>query len=120
MSIASKKLMEHIRVSSNFRFLLLVASVALPCAARADSFYCGNRIVTEGMSAGAIEERCGKPQRVERVEEPVFARRANGSTYRAGTSVHEIWTYERAQGQFPARLRIENGKAKKVELDTRR
>jgi hypothetical protein len=111
---------EHIRVPSNFQVLSLVSLVALSSAAQADSFYCGNQIVSEGMTAGAIEERCGKPQRVERVEEPAFARRANGSTYRVGTSVYELWTYERAQGQFPARIKIEDGKAKKIALVTRR
>ena len=101
-----------------FVVALLAAAFGLPQIATADTFRCGNYLVSEGLTAGAIEERCGKPQRVERVETPVFARRPNGSSYRVGTAVHEIWTYDREPGQFPARIRIEDGKAKKVELVT--
>lgn len=103
--------------------LIVVALLAAAAPARvalADTFRCGNYIIAEGLTAAEIESRCGKPQHVERIEEPVLARRANGSTYRVGTAVHETWTYERESGQFPARIRIEDGKAKKIELVTRR
>jgi hypothetical protein len=107
-------------VNRQFAAALLATVCASPLPTLADSFRCGNYLVTEGMTAAAIEERCGKPQRVEHVEEPIRARRANGSSYRVGTAVHEFWTYERAPGQFPARVRIEDGKAKKIELITER
>jgi hypothetical protein len=100
--------------------VLLATVCASPLPTLADSFRCGNHLVTEGMTAAAIEKRCGKPQRVERVEEPIFVRRANGTSYRVGTAAHEFWAYERAPGQFPARVRLEDGKAKKIELITER
>jgi hypothetical protein len=100
--------------------ILLAAAALLPAAARADTFRCGQYVISEGLRASVIEGRCGKPQSVERQSEPVMARRANGGTYQVGTATREIWVYTRSPGQFPARLTIEGGVAKKIELVTER
>jgi hypothetical protein len=84
--------------------------------ALADAFYCGTSTVRDGMSAAAILERCGQPDRLETVEEPVFTRLDNGATVQTGTDTREIWYYDRGPNQFVARIVIRDSIAAEVEL----
>jgi hypothetical protein len=59
---------------------LLVASVAI-----ADSFYCGEQLIVEGMAAADVLEACGEPNR------------------RDGND----WVYGRGSSEFPVELHIE-------------
>jgi hypothetical protein len=93
--------------------------LSLSGSAAADSFRCGPELIREGMPAAEIRSRCGEPTSVDRVEEPVFARRPDGTTYPVGTSVKEYWLYDRGARNFPARLTVVEGVAEKIELLSR-
>jgi hypothetical protein len=82
----------------------------------ADSMRCGSALVSEGMSAADVVERCGEPVSREVVEEPIMARRPNGTTYQVGVRRIEHWIYDRGARMFKAFLTIEEGIAKTIEL----
>ncbi|HEY5566159.1 MAG TPA: DUF2845 domain-containing protein [Gammaproteobacteria bacterium] len=85
-------------------------------SAWADSFRCGTYLIREGMLASEVMEKCGAPTSKEVIEEPVMARRANGSAFQVGVTTIEYWNYNLGPRVFPARLRIEEGVATKIEL----
>lgn len=87
-----------------------------PIHAQPDAFWCGTHLIRDGMRAEQIAQRCGQPDTVEVLEEPIMAQRQNGSRFQAGVKTIEFWTYDRGTGKFPARLTIEEGVATKVAL----
>ena len=84
--------------------------------ALADSFRCGPHLIREGMQAAEITDKCGEPGTVTTIQEPIMARRQNGSAFQVGVATVELWTYDRGSRAFPARVRIEEGRAKTIEL----
>jgi len=101
------------------RSLVYVMPIGLAMASSsvlADSFRCGTYLIREGMPAPEVMEKCGAPTSREVVEEPVMARRANGSAFQVGVTTIEYWTYNLGARVFPARLTIEEGVATKIEL----
>ena len=94
--------------------LLFLLAFAQP--ASADTLRCEGKLVSVGATKGEVLSKCGEPTFVENVEEPVRARRPNGTTYVVGTSSKEIWTYKRAAGQFPAVLTFDGSKLKSIEF----
>ena len=89
---------------------------AAPIHAQPDAFWCGTHLIREGMRAEQIVERCGQPDTVEVLEEPIMARRQNGSRFQVGVKTTEFWTYDRGTVRFPARVTIEEGVATEVAL----
>ncbi|HSG64642.1 MAG TPA: DUF2845 domain-containing protein [Gammaproteobacteria bacterium] len=107
----------HCRLSFPARAWLAALWLAAGVAhAQPDTFWCGSQLVREGMTAVEISRRCGEPDTVQVIEEPIFARNANGSTRQIGVTMVEIWTYNRGSGRFPARIRVADGVATEVEL----
>jgi hypothetical protein len=96
--------------------LALGAALSAVPPALADTFRCGQRLISEGMSIASIERHCGEPQSITRTQEPIVARRPNGTFYEIGIATREIWTYDRGVGKLPARLTIEEGIATTIEL----
>jgi hypothetical protein len=88
--------------------------------ALAESFRCGSYIISEGMRASEVVQKCGEPQHRETVEAPVMARGANGAAFQVGTTTTEYWTYDFGPRMFPAYLTIQEGQTKKIELLSRR
>jgi hypothetical protein len=86
--------------------------------ASAETFRCGNFLIREGMAATEIAEKCGEPTQREVLEEPIMATRPNGTTFQVGVTSTEIWIYDRGPGSFPARLTIDEGIARTIELLT--
>lgn len=84
--------------------------------ALADTFRCGANLIREGMAASAIRDECGEPASVQTIREPIMARRENGTTFQVGVAAIELWTYDLGPRAFPARVRIEEGVAEKIEL----
>lgn len=84
--------------------------------ASADTLRCKGTLISVGATKGEVLSKCGEPTFVENVEEPVRARRPNGSTYIVGTASKEIWTYKRAPGQFPAVLTFDGSTLKSLEF----
>ena len=97
----------------------LVAIYAAPAAA-VDVLRCGNSLVRAGMTAGEVTAKCGEPSAKEVIPVPVQVRRPNGTVQVVGTTYTELWTYDRASGQFPAQLTFEEGSLKRIELLTGR
>jgi hypothetical protein len=95
-------------------FLLLLA--ASPAPAQDDTFRCGGKIITTGMTMVDVSAKCGEPTLRTVEEVPQQVRRANGSTYVAGTVTVEVWTYDRGSSSFPAVLRFEGGKVTSLEI----
>jgi hypothetical protein len=95
---------------------LLVVLTSGPARAADDTFRCGGKIINTGMAMVDVLAKCGEPS-LRNVEEiPQQVRRANGSTYTAGTVTVEVWTYDRGSSSFPAVLRFEGGKVTSIEI----
>jgi uncharacterized protein DUF2845 len=95
---------------------LLVLLTSGPARAADDTFRCGGKIINTGMAMVDVLAKCGEPT-LRTVEEiPQQVRRANGSTYTAGTVTVEVWTYDRGSSSFPAVLRFEGGKVTSIEI----
>jgi Protein of unknown function (DUF2845) len=108
----------HERGNPRFFAALMCLLLVSPCLL-ADSFRCGTNLIREGMPAAEVMEKCGGPDSVEAVSEPIMARRPNGSTYQVGIATTEYWTYDRGSGRFPARLTIKEGAVSEIELLSR-
>lgn len=98
------------------RMLAILFFVALALPASADTLRCKGKLISVGDTKGEVLAKCGEPTFVENIDEPVRARRPNGTTYIVGTSSKEIWTYKRAPGQFPAVLTFDAGELKSIEF----
>jgi Protein of unknown function (DUF2845) len=95
--------------------------VALSCGdVLADSFRCGTYVIREGLPLAEIVAKCGQPESVETVEEPIMARQPDGSLLQVGTTTREYWTYDRGSGKFPARLTVKGQIATEIELLSRK
>jgi hypothetical protein len=81
-----------------------------------DTFRCSGKIIATGMTMVDVQAKCGEPTQRTVEEIPQQVRRANGSTYTAGTVTVEVWTYDRGSSSFPALLRFEGGKVTSIEI----
>jgi hypothetical protein len=95
---------------------ILVLAMLLSPLALADSLRCKGKLIDVGATKGEVLAKCGEPTYVENIEEPIRARRPNGTTYVVGTSSKDIWTYKRAPGQFPAVLIFDGSTLKSIEF----
>jgi len=84
--------------------------------AQPDAFWCGSRLIRERMAAADIVARCGDPDEIRVVEEPVYGAGAHGQRIEVGVQVTEYWTYARGTGRFPARVTVRDGVAQQIEL----
>lgn len=107
--------------AADVRIFLSIASIVLAVLlvtpAHADTLRCGSVLVQPGDMASYVLAKCGAPESKSEIHEPIMARRANGTTYRVGTTTQEIWRYARRAGQFPAVLTFEGGVLKKLEFE---
>lgn len=86
----------------------LSAALAMTATGYAqETFRCGSSLISPGMPADEVLQKCGQPDDKEVVEEPIRARNAGGGSRVIGTAIVEHWTYSRGSGQFPALLLIE-------------
>jgi hypothetical protein len=83
----------------------------------AETLRCGASLIQPGMTTGYVLDKCGAPTSRETFEKPLIARRANGTTYEAGTVTYEVWRYDRGPRQFPARLTFSEGVLKTLEFE---
>lgn len=98
------------------RLVSLAALAAFSAAADDDVFHCGGKLVDNTLAMAEVLARCGEPAQRTVEEVPQHVRRANGTTYIAGTVRVETWTYDRGRSSFPAVLRFEDGKLISIEL----
>jgi len=88
-------------------------------SAQPDAFWCRGHLIREGISVTLLTEYCGEPASRETLEQPVMARRPDGSMYQIGVKLTEFWTYDRGPRSFPARITVEDGTATAVRLVSR-
>ena len=96
--------------------VLLLSLAADGAIAQRDRFWCGQRLIREGMAITEIVSRCGEPASIEVVEEPIFAWHAGGGRTQTGVAITEYWTYDRGSGRFPAKLTVRDNVAERIEL----
>jgi hypothetical protein len=96
--------------------LVLGLLASAPALAQPDAFWCGSRLIREGMPSAEITQRCGKPDSVEVIEQPIMASSPGGGRHQVGIKKIEIWTYDRGSRRFPARITIDEGIATEVAL----
>jgi hypothetical protein len=94
----------------------LLSLTSAPSGAQPDAFWCGSRLIREGMAAADVITRCGEPDTRRVIEEPVYGSGAGGRRVRVGVSITEYWTYDRGTGRFPARVTVREGVAEQIEL----
>ncbi len=93
------------------------ALVVLASTAHAETLRCKSSLISPGASQDYVLQKCGPPASKMEVNEPVMARRPNGTTYQVGTTTREIWRYDRSPGKFPAVMTFEEGVLKKLEFE---
>jgi len=84
--------------------------------AQPDAFWCGSRLIRERMAAADIVARCGQPDAIRVVEEPIYGTDTSGQRIQIGIRHTEYWTYRRGTGRFPAQLMVRDGIAEEIEL----
>jgi hypothetical protein len=84
--------------------------------AQANTLRCKGKLIAEGDTRSEVIAKCGEPDFVENISEPVRARHRDGGTYVVGTTNREIWTYQRAPGKFPAILTFDGSTLKTIEF----
>lgn len=95
-----------------------IVLAALACAAPAEAFRCGNRIVSEGDDISHVYHICGEPASTQHWTEvrvrPVYHYRYRlHQRYAVRLPVEiqvEEWTYNLGARRFMRRLRFENGR----------
>lgn len=100
--------------------LSLAAALAAAGAARADSFRCGTRLVTDGDSADKVEALCGPPSSVQSREilrRPIrwYRGRPYYLSYEPLPVQVEYWTYNLGPSKLMRRLKFEDGLLVEVE-----
>lgn len=100
---------------ATFSSLVLALALGIAPSARADTLRCKGKLISIGATKGEVLAKCGEPAFAENIEEPVRARRPNGTTYVVGTTSKDIWTYKRAPGQFLAVLTFEGSTLRSIE-----
>lgn len=109
------------RSSPATRALAALALCALvPASALADGFTCGNRVVTDGMTAAEVRAACGEPAQVTSkpiLQRPVVWR--HGRPYYVGEGYVEVivetWIYNFGPTRLQRKLRFEGGVLRDVE-----
>jgi hypothetical protein len=81
--------------ATSFALACLLAIVAIPPAARADSFRCGVHLVDLGDSEESVVDRCGRPSKTVR------------TTPRKRGTIFDVWTYDLGPTQFVRILRFD-------------
>jgi hypothetical protein len=99
----------------NTKRLLLWLGLLIPLSASAETFRCGQSIVTAEMSVSELTHKCGPPTSRESRTEDVKARNRNGLSVRTGETTTEIWTYDRGSRASPMVVTIVDGAIKKIE-----
>ena len=98
----------------------LLAALLLAGPAAADSFRCGNKLVTDGDSADKVRALCGEPTDIKRnvtLQRPVIWR--DGRPYYVSEDMVEVtveyWTYNLGPNKLMRRLRIDGGIVTEIE-----
>jgi len=88
----------------------------LPIAARAETFRCGNWIVSSDLTVDDLLKKCGEPttHKLE-VRDVLVRNRDHGLMTKQGETIIETWTYDRGTQAKPMVVTIVDGKIKSIE-----
>ena len=99
----------------------LIIVLGLLAASPAFAFRCGNKIVSEGDTRGAVAAKCGEPDEVV-TQRSVFRRPViwtGGRPYYIGENLIEIpiesWVYNLGPNKLMQRVRFEGGVVVDIE-----
>lgn len=95
---------------------LALAGLLLGQVAMAESFRCGQWIVSEESTAAEILQKCGEPTTRHSETADVYGPSVSGAgRVRRGTTTTEIWTYDRGSGASRMIVTIVDGKVRSIE-----
>ena len=100
----------------NIRMIIAIAGLLAGAPAGAESFRCGQSIVSEDSTVAEVLEKCGPPtsQDVEIVD--VYGPGVSGAgRVKRGVTRIETWTYDRGSQSFKMVVKIVDGKIKSME-----
>ena len=86
----------------------------LPIGASAETFRCGQSIITTETSVSELIHKCGEPTSRESRVEDVKARNRHGLMVKLGETTTETWTYDRGSRAAPMVVTIVDGAIKKI------
>jgi|SRR6266850_1288706 uncharacterized protein DUF2845 len=78
------------------------------------AIYCGNDLITEGMTKLDVISKCGEPDLKEVASVNTFGV-ADRRTFRASTSAVDVWHYNCGAGRFNRSLYFDGAKLAKIE-----
>ncbi len=93
------------------RLTAICALVALtPNIALCDeTFRCGSWLVSTPLSVAELVKKCGEPTSKKVSTEDVRAKVGGGGTQKIGSTVTEVWRYDRGSNSFPMIVTITDG-----------
>ncbi len=94
--------------------VIALASLASVSSRANESVRCGNAIVTSEVTLEQLVEKCGEPSSKKVTEEEIRASNVGAGTHSAGTTVREVWTYDRGSNAFAIVVTIIDGKIKSI------
>jgi hypothetical protein len=80
----------------------------------ADGMYCGNELVTDGMTKLDVISKCGAPDLKEVASVNTVGRALRGA-FRASTSAVEVWHYNCGERRFNKSLYFDGERLAKIE-----
>lgn len=87
-----------------------------PFAVHAETFRCGQWIVSRDLSPDEVIQRCGLPDsRESRIEDVKVRNRNNGLMVKVGETITESWVYQRGTQAPPMVITIVDGRIKSIE-----
>jgi hypothetical protein len=96
--------------------MVLGVALLLPLAAGAETFRCGQWLVTAESTLDELTRKCGAPTSRESKTEDIKVRnRNNGLMIKTGETTTERWTYDRGTGAAPMVVIIVDGRIKSIE-----
>ena len=97
------------------RMMVMASLLSLANAAAAESFRCGQWIVSEDVSVEELLQKCGEPTEKSSETFDVHGPTASGRRNKRGTTTIEKWTYDRGSQAAPMVVTIVDGRIKSME-----
>ena len=94
---------------------VLAAAAVFSTLARADEpMRCGSALITREATPEELVQKCGEPALKKVTEEDIRAANAGGGSRKVGTTLTEVWTYDRGTRAFEMEVTIIDGKIKSI------
>ena len=103
------------RPSSAALTAVLAAAAMFSTLSRADDpMRCGSSLITSEATLEELVQKCGEPDSKKVTEEDVRAANAGGGSRKVGTTLTEVWTYDRGSRAFDMVVTIIDGRIKSI------